>query len=199
MGPAPRTSATSPGHPDRERLHHRPLGKADVVGQFESESLGMHDRGAQTAMHRRSGPESDRGIKIVHAEARRATVRIRHARFHADPVAGLEGGDSGTGLDDGAGRLMAQHHRLTHDEGANGAVQEIMYIAPAHPDGVDANADVVFAQPLVEHHIPQGERLGFLENEGFHAEIKPRGVRLYQINFGGGRGRCAEGDRAWPG
>ena len=67
IGPAPSTTAVSPGailalvrglHADREGLDHGAFGKADIVGQLEGVVGRMHHEGRQHAMHRRRRPEA---------------------------------------------------------------------------------------------------------------------------------------------
>ena len=109
-------------HADGQRLDHRALGEADVVGQLEGEVGGMDDRRAQDAVDRRRGPEAHGRVEVVHAEASGLAVRVGDARLHADAVADLQVRDLAADLDDDAGSLVAQHHRRADDERTDCAV-----------------------------------------------------------------------------
>jgi hypothetical protein len=93
-------------------------------------------------MHRGSGPEPDRRIKIVFAEPGCPTCWIGNSRLHADPVARLQFRHRRPDLDDLARSLMAEDHRFLDHEWADGTMGIVVHIAAADSDRAECNPDI---------------------------------------------------------
>ena len=87
-------------------------------------------------------------------------------------VADGEPSHVGAGLDHDAGGLVAEHHRLAHDERPDRAVVDVVQIAAAHAD--DARFDA---------HVRRGEF--FVDWERFDTEGEV-GVEDEGVEWGGG-------------
>ncbi len=97
IGPAPITTATSPGairalaaawRPSREGLDHRPFRvKETLLGSLNVKAAGCTTSGVRAAMHRRRVKEHHARVDIVEAELGGArSVRSGMPGFHAHPV-----------------------------------------------------------------------------------------------------------------
>jgi hypothetical protein len=97
--------------------------------------------------------EAYRRIKIVDAQLGRLAVGIRDARLHTDPIADGQMFDSLADVGDGAGRLMAKNHWLSHHKGPNGPVGIVVDIAATDADRVDGNTHIMRPHGLVEFDV----------------------------------------------
>ena len=64
-----------------------------------------------------------------------------------------------------AGRLVAEHHRLAHHEGADMAVRVVVDVAATHTDGVDGDADVVGSQCRRDLDVAQRQLVLTLQDQ----------------------------------
>lgn len=107
---------------------------------------------------------------------RRLGRPVGHAGLYADPVADSQVADVGANLDHPAGALMAEHHRLAHDERADLAVQVVVQVAAADADGVHRDADIIGPDLVRQVDVAQRELLDAFENQGLHV-MSPSGLR----------------------
>ena len=142
-------------HSDRQRLDHRTLGKRNIVGQLERERGRVNHGRPKNAMNGRRGPKPHRGIEIVDAESCRAAVWVRYSGLHANTVTRFEIGDTRSGLHHHPGGLVAKDHRLTHDEGTDGAVLVVVNVASADADGAKRDANVMRSEGFINGKIPK--------------------------------------------
>ncbi|QTK82082.1 Hypothetical protein AT6N2_L1293 [Agrobacterium tumefaciens] len=158
-------------HPNREWFDHSAFGKGDIIRQFIGEACGMNCLGAQNAVDGRRRPESDGRIDVVEAEAGGARFRIGDTRLHANPVARLQMGDTGTGLDDGAGRLVTENHGLVDDEVTDASMSVIMHVAAADADSMETNANVIRPHFMGNFDVAQGKFADTFEDKCFHGSV----------------------------
>jgi hypothetical protein len=59
---------------------------------------------------------------------------------------------------------VAEHHRRTHDELADGAVRVVMHVAATDADRAQVDAHVVRAQRLTELDVAQAQHIFFFED-----------------------------------
>ena len=109
----------------------------------------------KNAMNGRRGPEPDGGVEIVDAELGRAAVWVRNSGLHANAVTRFKIGDARSGFHHHTGGLVAKDHRLTHDEGTNGAVLVVVNVASTDADGAKRDVNIMRAERFINGKIPK--------------------------------------------
>src|SRR5215211_3186841 len=139
-----------------------------MVRKLEGEIRRMDDRRSQHTMHRRCRPEPHGRIEIVLSQSGCAARRIGNAGLHADAVSRLQFRYGRTDLDDLAGRLMSEDHRLLDHERTDGSMSVVVYVTTADTDRSKSDPDIPRSQCFLDRDITQAEFVLALQHQRLH-------------------------------
>ncbi len=177
IGPAPLTTATSPGlilalvaacMPTATGSTMAPSAKLTLSGSLKVKAAGWTTVGRSTpwiggvAQKRTAGSRLYMPSSVAlllgsgmpgSMQTRSPTLRLLH--LAAD-------------LDDAARGLVAEHHRRAHDKLADGAVRVVVHVAAADPDRMDGDAHIVRPQLFGDLDIAESEFVFSFKDKRFH-------------------------------
>jgi hypothetical protein len=126
---------------DGERFKERSLGQADTWRDGDEAVFGDGDDIAEIAGFGGGTEEADVIAEIMAAGAAHGAVVAIDGGFEEGAIAGLPAGDAGSGLEDGACRLMAEDHGKHAGGVSHGAFGEVMEVRATDTAVVDPDLD----------------------------------------------------------
>ncbi|TKW55741.1 hypothetical protein CTA1_10678 [Colletotrichum tanaceti] len=151
---------------DGQRLDERALLQRDVVRQLVAKVGGRDPEAGEGAVVGGRGGEAHLGAEVVVAGEAVGAAAARVARLEGHAVADAERLDALAHLDDGAGRLVAEHHRVLDHEVPDGAVLPVVHVRAADARVVDGHEHIVGLRDRGDRALGELDVVRLVEDEG---------------------------------